>query len=389
MSNYPQEAEFEQALGELTSTLGSFLKKNPEYQKALDIVQIPERIITFRVVWEDDKGECHVNRGYRVQFNSALGPYKGGLRFHPTVNLSILNSSFLLRFLGFEQIFKNALTGLPMGGAKGGADFDPKGKTDAELRRFTKAFATELQRHIGPNTDVPAGDIGQVAQFAALKVMELGGVVLSLSDSKGTMLAKDTSKGFTKEMIEKVYEIKTARKELSTLGDEGGALVFHGDGARPWELVDKYDIALPCATQNEMNAKEAEAAVSKGCRYVAEGSNMGLEQSAIDVLEKTRMAKGKNGTWYGPGKAANSGGVAVSGLEMAQNSQRLTWAPEEVDEKLKAIMKQCYENCYKTGAAFPPEGDKAAEELPSLVVGSNVAGFKKVADAMRQHGDWW
>ncbi|CAD6977455.1 unnamed protein product, partial [Tilletia controversa] len=230
---------------------------------------------------------------------------------------------------------------------------------------------------------------GQVAQFAALKVMELGGVVLSLSDSKGTMLAKDTSKGFTKEMIEKVYEIKTARKELSTLGDEGGALVFHGDGARPWELVDKYDIALPCATQNEMNAKEAEAAVSKGCRYVAEGSNMGLEQSAIDVLEKTRMAKGKNGTWYGPGKAANSGGVAVSGLEMAQNSQRLTWAPEEVDEKLKAIMKQCYENCYKTGAAFPPEGDKAAEELPSLVVGSNVAGFKKVADAMRQHGDWW
>ncbi|KAE8183125.1 hypothetical protein CF336_g8291, partial [Tilletia laevis] len=169
MSNYPQEAEFEQALGELTSTLGSFLKKNPEYQKALDIVQIPERIITFRVVWEDDKGECHVNRGYRVQFNSALGPYKGGLRFHPTVNLSILNTGLahcvhlrviLEQFLGFEQIFKNALTGLPMGGAKGGADFDPKGKTDAELRRFTKAFATELQRHIGPNTDVPAGDIG-------------------------------------------------------------------------------------------------------------------------------------------------------------------------------------------------------------------------------------
>ncbi|KAE8215322.1 hypothetical protein CF327_g1400 [Tilletia walkeri] len=462
MSNYPHEPEFEQALGELTSTLASFLKKNPDYQKALDIVQIPERIITFRVVWEDDKGVCHVNRGYRVQFNSALGPYKGGLRFHPTVNLSILK----VRFLGFEQIFKNALTGLPMGGGKGGADFDPKGKSDAELRRFTVAFATELQRHIGSNTDVPAGDIGftgreagiffgtakrlrnewsglitgkgpdwggsfvrpeatgwglvyyveemikyvegkeddsayagkkvvvsgsgQVAQFAALKVMEKGGIVLSLSDSRGTMLAKDTSKGFTKEMIEKVYEIKTARGELSTLGDCGGALEFHGDGARPWELVEKYDVALPCATQNEMNAKEAEAAVSKGCRYVAEGSNMGLEQAAIEVLEKTRLAKGKSGgCWYGPGKAANSGGVAVSGLEMAQNSQRLTWSPEEVDEKLKDIMKQCYENCFKTGAEFPPEGDKFAKELPSLVSGSNVAGFKKVADAMRQHGDWW
>ncbi|KAL9936675.1 hypothetical protein V8E36_004743 [Tilletia maclaganii] len=461
MSNYPHEPEFEQALGEIQSTLGPFLKKHPEYQTAFDIVQIPERIISFRVVWEDDKGVCHVNRGYRVQFNSALGPYKGGLRFHPTVNLSIL------KFLGFEQIFKNALTGLPMGGGKGGADFDPKGKSDAELRRFTKAFATELQRHIGPNTDVPAGDIGftgreaaiffgtakairnewsgiitgkgldfggsqlrpeatgygliyyvtsmiqhvekdkteetawqgktvaisgsgQVAQFAALKVIELGGIVLSLSDSKGSLVVKDPSKGFTKETIAKVFEIKNARKELSTLGDESGSLTFHGDGARPWEILEKYDVALPCATQNEMNAKEAEAAVSKGCRYVAEGSNMGLEQAAIEVLEKTRLSKGKNGaTWYGPGKASNSGGVAVSGLEMSQNSQRLAWSPEEVDEKLKAIMKRAYENCFKTGAAYPPEGDKFAEELPSLVSGSNVAGFKKVADAMKAHGDWW
>ncbi|KAK0546587.1 NADP-dependent glutamate dehydrogenase [Tilletia horrida] len=443
MSNYPHEPEFEQAVGEVTGTLATFLKHNPEYQKALDIIQIPERIITFRVVWEDDKGVCHVNRGYRVQLNSALGPYKGGLRFHPSVNLSILN----------------------LGAGKGGADFDPKGKSDAELRRFTKSFATELQRHIGPDTDVPAGDIGftgreagiffgtakqlrnewsgiitgkgadfggsfirpestgyglvyyveaminyvegksegafqgkkvaisgsgNVAQFAALKVMEKGGIVVSLSDSKGTMLAKDTSKGFNKEHIEKILELKTARKELSTLGDDGGALAFHGDGARPWELVEEYDVALPCATQNEMNAKEAEAAVSRGAKYVAEGSNMGLEQAAIEVLEKTRLSKGKSGgTWYGPGKASNLGGVAVSGLEMAQNSQRLQWTPEEVDEKLKAIMKASFDNCFKTGKAFPPENDKYAEELPSLVTGANVAGFKKVADAMRAQGDWW
>ncbi|KAK0536151.1 NADP-dependent glutamate dehydrogenase, partial [Tilletia horrida] len=258
-------------------------------------------------------------------------------------------------------------------------------------------YVEEMIKYVEGKTDdsayagkkVVVSGSGQVAQFAALKVMEKGGIVLSLSDSKGTMLAKDTSKGFSKEMIEKVFEIKTARKELSTLGDYGGELVFHGDGARPWELVEKYDVALPCATQNEMNAKEAEAAVAKGCRYVAEGSNMGLEQAAIEVLEKSRKAKGKSGgTWYGPGKAANSGGVAVSGLEMAQNSQRLTWTPEEVDEKLKAIMKQCYENCFKTGAEFPSEDDKVAKELPSLVAGSNVAGFKKVADAMRQHGDW-
>lgn len=453
MTNLPSEPEFEQALNELSSTLTPFLSKNPEYKKAFEIIQIPERIIQFRVVWEDDNHQSQVNRGYRVQFNSALGPYKGGLRLHETVNLSVL------KFLGFEQIFKNALTGLNIGGGKGGSDFNPKGKSDAEVRRFCKAFATELQRHIGPNTDVPAGDIGfstreagfvfgtykqlrnewtgvitgkaidwggsfirpeatgygliyfvehminhlepngsgfkgkkvvisgsgNVAQYAALKVLELGGTVLSLSDSKGSLIAKD-DKGFTAEMIEKIAEIKYKRGELSSF--TSGSLDFHS-GKRPWTLVSHYDVALPCATQNELDDSEAQAALKAGCKYVAEGSNMGLTQSAIDVFENSRLKNGEKGCWYGPGKAANSGGVAVSGLEMAQNSARLTWSPEEVDQKLKDIMKNAYENCFKTGAAFPAEGDKVGEKMPSLVGGANIAGFKKVADAMRQHGDWF
>lgn len=329
-------------------------------------------MIQFRVVWEDDNHQPQVNRAYRVQFNSALGPYKGGLRLHPTVNLSIL------KFLGFEQIFKNALTGLQMGGGKGGSDFDPKGKSPNEVRRFVKAFATELSRHIGPDTDVPAGDVGfstreggymfgqykaiknewvgmitgkaldwggshvrpeatgygvvyyvehmmkhaegadskgfagkkvaisgsgQVAQFAALKCMELGAVVLSLSDSKGSLIAKDPSKPYTKEMIEEVYKIKYERKELSTLGDQGGALEFHPDGARPWKLLKEYDVALPSATQNELDASDAEAAIKAGCRFVAEGSNMGVDAGGIDVFEKSRAEKGAKGCWYGPGKA--------------------------------------------------------------------------------------
>lgn len=452
MSNLPSEPEFEQALNELHSTLAPFLEQNPEYNKAFEIIQIPERIIQFRVVWEDDQHVSQVNRGYRVQFNSALGPYKGGLRLHETVNLSVL------KFLGFEQIFKNALTGLNIGGGKGGSDFNPKGKSDAEVRRFCKAFATELQRHIGPNTDVPAGDIGfstreggfvfgtykqlrnewtgmitgkaidwggsfirpeatgygliyyvehminhvegttngfkgkkvvisgsgNVAQYAALKVLELGGTVLSLSDSKGSLIAKDGGKGFTADMITKIAEIKYKRGELEAFGDASGALTFHS-GARPWTLVESYDVALPCATQNEMDDKEAESAIKAGCKFVAEGSNMGLTQSAIDVFEKART-DGK-GAWYGPGKAANSGGVAVSGLEMAQNSARLTWSPEEVDAKLKDIMKNAYDNCFKTGQKFPAKGDSS--KIPSLVAGANIAGFKKVADAMKQHGDWY
>ncbi|CBQ73194.1 probable NADP-specific glutamate dehydrogenase [Sporisorium reilianum SRZ2] len=454
MSNLPSEPEFEQALNELSTTLAPFLEQNPEYNKAFQIVQIPERIIQFRVVWEDDNHVAQVNRGYRVQFNSALGPYKGGLRLHETVNLSVL------KFLGFEQIFKNALTGLNIGGGKGGSDFNPKGKSDAEVRRFCKAFATELQRHIGPNTDVPAGDIGfstreagfvfgtykqlrnewtgvitgkamdwggsnirpeatgygliyyvehminhaeqgsngfkgkkvvisgsgNVAQYAALKVLELGGVVLSLSDSKGSLVAKD-GKGFTADMINTIAEIKYKRGELSAFGDASGALEFV-EGARPWTLVKEYDVALPCATQNEMNEEEAKAALAAGCRFVAEGSNMGLDQAAIDVFENSRLTS-SSPCWYGPGKAANSGGVAVSGLEMAQNSARLTWSHAEVDQKLKDIMKNAYDNCFKTGQAFPAKGDTVADKLPSLVGGANIAGFKKVADAMRQHGDWF
>lgn len=454
MSNLASEPEFEQALNELSSTLAPFLEQYPEYNKAFEIIQIPERVIQFRVVWEDDNHVARVNRGYRVQFNSALGPYKGGLRLHETVNLSVL------KFLGFEQIFKNALTGLNIGGGKGGSDFNPKGKSEAEVRRFCKAFATELQRHIGPNTDVPAGDIGfstreagfvfgtykqlrnewtgvitgkamdwggsnirpeatgygliyyvehminhvehgshgfkgkkvvisgsgNVAQYAALKVLELGGTVLSLSDSKGSLISKD-GKGFNAEQIGKIAEIKYNRGELSAFGNANGALEFV-QGARPWTLVKAYDVALPCATQNELNEDEAKAALAAGCRYVAEGSNMGLTQSAIDVFEHSRLTS-SSPCWYGPGKAANSGGVAVSGLEMAQNSARLTWSHDEVDSKLKDIMKNAYDNCFKTGQAFPAKGDKVADKLPSLVGGANIAGFKKVADAMKQHGDWY
>ncbi|CEH17540.1 nadp-specific glutamate dehydrogenase [Ceraceosorus bombacis] len=453
MSNLPKEPEFEQALHEVETTLAPFLKKYPEYKKALEIVQIPERIIQFRVVWEDDNHQAQVNRGFRVQFNSALGPYKGGLRLHPTVNLSVL------KFLGFEQVFKNALTGIPIGGGKGGSDFDPKGKSDAEVRRFVKSFATELSRHIGADTDVPAGDIGfstreggflfgqykalknewvgiltgkaldwggshvrpeatgygtvyyvehmlahaghadgfkgkrviisgsgQVAQFAALKVIELGGTVLTFSDSKGSLVATGEA-GFTKEEIEEIYKIKFARKELSTLGDKGGKYKFHGDSARPWTLIDKYDVALPCATQNEMNAQEADFAIKAGCVAVAEGSNMGCDPGAIDAFEKSRVEKGKKGTWYGPGKAANSGGVAVSGLEMQQNKGLTQWTPEVVDAKLKDIMKSAFQQCYDAGAEFPLSGSK--EEIPSLLVGANIAGFRRVANAMKDHGDWF
>ncbi|SOV02449.1 probable NADP-specific glutamate dehydrogenase [Ustilago sp. UG-2017a] len=455
MCNLASEPEFEQALNELSTSLAPFLEKHPEYKKALQIIQIPERIIQFRVVWEDDKQVAQVNRGYRVQFNSALGPYKGGLRLHETVNLSVL------KFLGFEQIFKNALTGLNMGGGKGGSDFNPKGKSEAEVRRFCKAFASELQRHIGPNTDVPAGDIGfstreagfvfgtykqlrnewtgvitgkamdwggsnirpeatgygliyyvqhminhveqasdgfkgkkvvisgsgNVAQYAALKVLELGGTVLSLSDSEGSLVAKDASNAFTAEMIQKIAEIKYKRGQLCSFGDANGCLSFH-QGARPWKLVDCYDVALPSATQNEMNKEEAQAALAAGCRYVAEGSNMGLEQAAIEVFENSRLTR-STPCWYAPGKAANSGGVAVSGLEMAQNSARLTWSHEQVDAKLNEIMKNAYDNCFKTGQAFAAKEDKVAQRLPSLVAGANIAGFKKVADAMKQHGDWF
>jgi len=452
MSNLPSEPEFEQAVHEITSTLEPFLAKNPEYRKALAVAQIPERIIQFRVTWERDDGTLAVNRGYRVQFNSALGPYKGGLRLHPTVNLSIL------KFLGFEQTFKNALTGLMMGGGKGGCDFDPKGKSDAEIRKFCYAFMLELSRHIGSDTDVPAGDIGtggreigfmfgaykkyrnefagiltgkgatwggsfirpeatgygliyyvsemlrdldntdwkgkrvllsgagNVAQYAAIKIIELGGVVLSLSDSNGALIATG-DEGFTKEEVASIADIKIARKALTTF-EAGSKFKWH-EGKRPWTLFSKADIALPCATQNEVSEEEAKALIKAGVRYVAEGSNMGCTQAAINVFENSRKAvtsltKTDGICFYAPGKAANAGGVAVSGLEMAQNSQRLKWTPAEVDAKLKEIMVNCYQTCWQTGKEYASES-----AIPSLVAGANIAGFIKVANAMRDHGDWW
>jgi len=441
----PSEPEFLQAQDEIYSTLGPLFDEYPEYKKIFDVVQIPERVIQFRVCWEDDKGQMQVNTGYRVQFNSALGPYKGGLRFHPSVSLSIL------KFLGFEQIFKNALTGQNIGGGKGGADFDPKGRSDNEIRKFCEAFMKELSRYIGPLTDVPAGDIGvggreigflfgaykryrnewsgvltgkgsdwggshirpeatgygliyyvqhmiaeleglplsdtfkgktvaisgsgNVAQYAALKAIELGATVLTLSDSKGLLIAKQ---GFSPADIQKIGGLKLKHGYLK---DAGFSNYEYVDGSRPWAKLPKLDIALPCATQNEVSKEEAEALVKVGVKYVAEGSNMGSTREAIDVFEEART---KSGLWYAPGKASNCGGVAVSALEMSQNSARLKWASLEVDDKLKDIMANCYGICYETAKKF-----NKGDGHPSLVAGANIAGFLKVASAMKEHGDVW
>ncbi|KAG7145798.1 NADP-specific glutamate dehydrogenase like protein [Verticillium longisporum] len=451
MSHLPVEPEFLQAYSELVSTLedSTLFSQHPEFRTALEVVSIPERIIQFRVVWEDDKGNTRVNRGYRVQFNSALGPYKGGLRFHPTVNLSVL------KFLGFEQIFKNALTGLNIGGGKGGADINPKDMSDAEIRRFCVAFMRQLSKHIGADTDVPAGDIGvggreighlfgtyrqernkfegvltgkgnswggslirpeatgyglvyyvdhmlqyagkggfagkrvaisgsgNVAQYAALKCIELGATVVSLSDSQGCLVAEGDA-AFTPEQIEAIAALKLERKPLTAFDHKGAFMYIKG--ARPWTHVGKVDVALPSATQNEVSKEEAEALIANGVLAIAEGSNMGCTQEAIDVFEETRKTKGDAAVWYGPGKAANCGGVAVSGLEMAQNSQRLSWTREEVDEKLKDIMKNAFLNGVNTAKQYVKTADG---ELPSLVAGSNIAGFVKVARAMQDQGDWW
>ncbi|KAI5918902.1 putative Glutamate/Leucine/Phenylalanine/Valine dehydrogenase [Camillea tinctor] len=460
MSHLPAEPEFEQAYKELVSTLenSTLFEKYPEYRTALEVVSIPERVIQFRVVWEDDAGKLQVNRGYRVQFNSALGPYKGGLRFHPTVNLSIL------KFLGFEQIFKNALTGLNMGGGKGGADFDPKGKSENEIRRFCDAFMRRLCQHIGAETDVPAGDIGvggrevgfmfgtyrkernkwegvltgkgmdwggslirpeatgyglvyyvehmikyagkgslagkrvaisgsgNVAQYAALKCIELGATVVSLSDSKGCLIAEGAGVSFTPDQITAIADIKLARKPLTEFVAATGAKGFrYIDGARPWVHVGAVDIALPSATQNEVSGDEARALVANaaglGALFVAEGSNMGCTQDAIDVFEAERLKHNPAAqVWYAPGKASNCGGVAVSGLEMAQNSQRITWSREEVDGRLQGIMKQAFDDALATAHEYVPSQNG---ELPSLVAGSNIAGFVKVVRAMQDQGDWW
>jgi glutamate dehydrogenase/leucine dehydrogenase len=425
------EVEFHQAVLEVVESLWDYLQENPHYLQAkiLDRIVEPERVLMFRVPWRDDRGEIQVNRGFRVEFNSAIGPYKGGLRFHPSVNLGIL------KFLGFEQVFKNSLTTLPMGGGKGGSDFDPKGKSDNEVMSFCQSFMTELQRHIGPNTDVPAGDIGvggreigfmfgqykrlrneftgvltgkalnwggslirqeatgygtvyfaqemlktrgdsfegknvavsgsgNVAQYATEKVNELGGKVVTLSDSGGSIYDPE---GVDDDKLKWVMELKEVRRgRIKEYADEFGCEYWEGE--RPWKA--KVDVALPSATQNEVNTDEAKMLVNNGCICVVEGANMPSEPGAIDVYLENKIL-------YGPGKAANAGGVAVSGLEMSQNSMRLSWTREEVDQKLHGIMKAIHEQCVTYGT----DGD-----FINYVKGANVGGFIKIADSMLDQG---
>ena len=428
----PGETEFHQAVEEVVSSLWGFLQENPKYNQhsILERLVEPERTVIFRVPWRDDKGNIHVNRGFRIQFSSAIGPYKGGLRFHPSVNLGIL------KFLGFEQILKNSLTTLPMGGGKGGSDFDPKGKTDNEVMSFCQSFMTELQRHVGPDTDVPAGDIGvggreigylfgqykrirneftgvltgkgipwggsllrpeatgygmlylvqemlaskgdnikgklvaisgsgNVAQYACEKATQLGAKVITLSDSAGTIHDPD---GITPEKLAFVLELKNEKRgRIREYAEKYG--VTYLEGKKPWGV--KCDVALPCATQNEVSKEDAEELVKNGCICVAEGANMPTQPEAVRVLQKNKVL-------FGPGKASNAGGVAVSGLEMSQNSMRSAWTREEVDAKLHHIMKQVHLQCVKYGKE--PGGSV------DYVKGANIGGFVKVAQAMIDEG---
>ncbi|SDS67775.1 glutamate dehydrogenase (NADP) [Halopseudomonas litoralis] len=428
----PEQPEFHQAAEEVLSTLWPFLQEHPKYLKAGIIERLiePERVIMFRVPWMDDNGQVHVNRGFRVQMNSAIGPYKGGLRFHPSVNLGVL------KFLAFEQVFKNALTTLPMGGGKGGSDFDPKGKSDAEVMRFCQSFMTELSRHIGENLDIPAGDIGvgareigymygqykrlrneftsvltgkgltyggslirpeatgygavyfaeemlqerglslegqrialsgsgNVAQYAALKAMDLGAMVISISDSGGTLYF---SEGMTAEQWHHLMELKNERRGRLVEMASQFNLEFLAKRT-PWHLA--CDIALPCATQNELNGDDARTLIANGCHSVVEGANMPSTLEAIDVFLENRIL-------FAPGKAANAGGVAVSGLEMSQNAMRMQWTDGEVDTKLHAIMQSIHSACERYG--------KEEDGYINYVKGSNIAGFVKVADAMLAQG---
>ncbi|MHC4618711.1 MAG: NADP-specific glutamate dehydrogenase [Planctomycetota bacterium] len=426
------EFEFLQAVKEVLDSLGPVLQRHPEYVKAKIVERIvePERQIMFRVPWQDDKGQIHVNRGFRFEFNSALGPYKGGLRFHPTVNASIL------KFLGFEQIFKNSLTTLPMGGGKGGADFDPKGKSDDEVMRFCQSFMTELFRHVGPNTDVPAGDIGvggreigfmfgqykrlcneftgvftgkglswggslirpeatgygcvyfaqemlksrgesfegkvctvsgsgNVAQYTVEKLSQLGGKAVSLSDSNGTVHDAD---GIDAEKLAFVMELKNVRRgRIKEYAEKFKAEYY--EGKRPWGI--KCDCAFPSATQNEIDGEDAKTLLKNGCTLVAEGANMPSTPEAIEQYLAKKIL-------YGPGKAANAGGVATSGLEMAQNAMRMSWSREEVDEKLRNIMIAIHKQCYEAAQEYG--------QPDNLVMGANIAGFVKVADAILDQG---
>ncbi|CCH61722.1 hypothetical protein TBLA_0F01800 [Henningerozyma blattae CBS 6284] len=461
-SQQPLEPEFYQAYNEIVASLkdSTLFEQYPKYEKVLPVVSIPERIFQFRVTWENDKGEQEVASGYRVQFNSAKGPYKGGLRFHPTVNLSIL------KFLGFEQIFKNSLTGLDMGGAKGGLCVDLKGRSDNEIRRICVAFMTELQKVIGPNTDIPAGDIGvggreigymfgayrkqrnawegvltgkstnwggslarpeatgyglvyyleamlkyvrgnssltgmrvaisgsgNVAQYAALKVIELGGMVVSLSDSNGSIVVPEGSnRGINAQQVETIAAGKLKFKTLQQIITSESSIfskdhITYLEGERPWTHVSRVDVALPSATQNEVSGLEAKSLIASGVRFVAEGSNMGCTPEAIKIFETARLnaTSPENAVWYATGKASNAGGVAVSGLEMAQNSQRSHWTFEQVDAKLKAIMHNCFNDCIEAAKKF--NNENIENTLPSLIKGANLAGFIKVADAMIDQGD--
>ncbi|WP_028916906.1 NADP-specific glutamate dehydrogenase [Pseudoxanthomonas sp. J35] len=428
----PGQPEFLQAVKEVTASLWPFLERHPEYARdgLLERLVEPERVLQFRVSWVDDRGQVQVNRAWRVQHSSAIGPYKGGMRFHPTVNLSIL------KFLAFEQTFKNALTTLPMGGGKGGSDFDPKGRSDSEVMRFCQALMLELYRHLGPDTDVPAGDIGvgarevgymagmmkklsnqagcvftgkglayggslmrpeatgfgtvyfveqmlhhagrpthgarvlvsgsgNVAQYAAAKATDLGGKVLTFSDSDGTLYARD---GFDMEAIEAVMALKNVRRgRLAELGDD--PRFDYLPGKRPWHIP--AEIALPCATQNELDGEDARTLVKNGVICVAEGANMPSTLEAVDVFLEA-------GTLYAPGKASNAGGVATSGLEMSQNALRLSWHHAEVDERLHAIMKDIHGNCVRHG--------RRKDGSVNYVDGANISGFVKVADAMLAQG---
>ena len=428
----PGEVEFHQAVKEVVETIIPFIQDNPKYQgKALlERLTEPDRLITFRVSWVDDSGKIQVNKGYRVQFNNALGPYKGGLRFHPSVNQSIL------KFLGFEQIFKNSLTTLPMGGGKGGSDFNPKGKSDNEIMRFCQAFMIELSRHIGADTDVPAGDIGvggreigymfgmykkiknihhgvltgkglsyggslirpeatgygcvyfanymlekvgkdikgkqclisgsgNVAQFAAEKLISLGAKVVTMSDSSGSIYDSD---GITQEKLDWIKDLKNNKRgRIKAYADHFDVLYL--EGQRPWAV--KGDLAFPCATQNELNLEDAQKIVANGVIAVAEGANMPVTADGIAYLQE-------NNVLFAPGKASNAGGVATSGLEMSQNSLRLNWSREEVDSRLKGIMKSIHEQCIAYGTK--PDGSV------DYVQGANIAGFVKVADAMIDQG---
>ncbi len=431
-SKDPEQPEFHQAVHEVVESLADFLLDNPRYvhAKVLERMVEAERIIQFRIPWADDRGKIHINRGYRIEMNSAIGPYKGGLRFHPTVNQGIL------KFLAFEQVLKNSLTSLPMGGGKGGSDFDPKNKSDNEVMRFCQSFMTELSRHIGQYTDVPAGDIGvggreigflfgqykriqnefvgvltgkgvewggslirpeatgygtvyfaeemlktrgesfkdktvavsgsgNVAQFATEKVIELGGKVVTLSDSSGSIFDPN---GIDNEKLAFVMELKNVhRGRIKEYADKYG--VKYMEKQRPWSV--KCDVALPCATENELNLDEAKMLINNGCFVVAEGANMPSTEDAVHHFITTKIL-------YGPGKAANAGGVAVSGLEMTQNSMRLAWSREEVDTKLHSIMHNIHSMCIKYG--------KEGKDFTNYVKGANIAGFVKVANSMMAQG---